>query len=365
MDIFLTGATGAIGADLLRHLLDTRPGVAVHVLLRAQNAEETRARMLPVHASLSSENARRVFPAPGDIMLDDLGLGANRERLIGRVGEIYHVAACTSLSQNMEDARRTNLLGTEHVIEFARAIRKAGNPVRLHHISTAYVSGTRTGCIGEDELERGQEFFNYYEWSKFEAERAVRKAGADLPVTVYRPGLVVGDSRTGRTSRFQGIYQMLQWIHSGLLNSLPCQRDFQLDLAPVDYVCGAIVRLAQLSDSANRTFHLTASPGNTLSLGELVEVYLRESASCGGVEYRPGSIRFAPLNGNSNPAGREAPAIWKRFAHYVPYFTCPKVFDNSLAQAALRNLQVPICREYMPTVVRYALKSGFRASPAN
>jgi thioester reductase-like protein len=293
-------------------------------------------------------------------MLDDLGLGANRQDLIGRTGEIYHVAACTSLSQTMEDARRTNLLGTEHVIEFARAIRKAGNPVRLHHISTAYVSGTRTGCIREDELECGQEFFNYYEWSKFEAERAMRKAAIDLPVTIYRPGLIVGDSRTGRTSRYQGIYQMLQWIHSGLLDSLPCHPDFQLDLAPVDYVCGAIVRLAQLSDSANKTYHLTAGVGNTLSLSELVDLYLRERAACEGSEYRPGSIRFFPPNGNSIPANREAPAIWKRFAHYAPYFTCPKVFDNSVAQAALPDLKAPHCSEYLPTVVRYALQSGFR-----
>ncbi len=111
MDIFLTGATGAIGGDLLRYLLDTRPDVAVHVLLRAQTAAEVCARMLPIHAALPSEDACRVFPVPGDIMLDDLGLGANRQRLIGRIGEIYHVAACTSLSQTMEDARRTNLLG--------------------------------------------------------------------------------------------------------------------------------------------------------------------------------------------------------------------------------------------------------------
>ncbi|MGB7762779.1 MAG: SDR family oxidoreductase [Bryobacteraceae bacterium] len=365
MDILLTGATGAIGGDLLRCLLDTRPSVAVHVLLRAQTAEEVRARMLPVHASLSRDDAHRVLPAPGDILLDDLGLGANRQDLISRIGEIYHVAACTSLSQTMEDARRTNLLGTEHVIEFARAIRKTGNPVRLHHISTAYVSGTRTGCMREDELNRGQEFFNYYEWSKFEAERAVRKAGADLPVTIYRPGLVVGDSRTGRTSRFRGIYQVLQWIHSGLLDSLPCQPDFQLDLAPVDYVTGAVVRLAQLSDSANKTFHLTAGAGNALPLNELVEIYLRERAACEGGEYRPGSIRFLPPQENSIPADHEVPAIWKRFAHYVPYFTCPKVFDNSVALAALPDLQAPNCREYLPIVVRYALKSGFRVSPAS
>jgi len=278
-------------------------------------------------------------------MLDDLGLGANRQELIGRIGEIYHVAACTSLSQTMEDARQTNLLGTEHVIELAQAVRKTGNPVHLHHISTAYVSGTRTGCVTEDELECGQEFFNYYEWSKFEAERAVRKAGVELPVTIYRPGLIVGDSLTGRTSRFQGIYQMLQWIHSGLLDSLPCPPDFQLDLAPVDYVCSAIVRLAQLGDSANKTFHLAAGPGNTLTLNELVEIYLQERAACEGGDYLPRAIRFSPPEENSLPANHEAPPIWKRFAHYIPYFTCPKVFDNSVARAALRDLQAPNCRQ--------------------
>ncbi len=365
MDIFLTGATGAIGGDLLRYLLDARPDAAVHVLLRAQSAGEVRARMLPVHAAVGRENARRVFPVAGDIMLDDLGLGADRGDLIGRIGEIYHVAACTSLSQTMEDARRTNLLGTENVVAFARTVRKAGNPVRLHYLSTAYVSGTRTGFIREDELERGQEFFNRYEWSKFEAERAVRKAGADLPVTVYRPGIVVGDSRTGRTNRFQGIYHLLQLIHCGLLDSLPCQPDFQLDLAPVDYVCGAIVRLAQSRDSANKTFHLTAGPENTLSLGELVEIYLRERAVCEGGRYRPGPLRFLPPRENSFPANGEVPPIWRRFPHYIPYFTCPKIFDNSATHAALRGLRAPNCRECLPTAVRYALKAGFRASPAS
>jgi len=92
----------------------------------------------------------------------------------------------------------------------------------------------------------------------------------------------------------------------------------------------------------------------------LVEIYLRERAACEGGEYRPGSIRFSPPNGNSIPANHEVPAIWKRFAHYIPYFTCPKAFDTSAAHRALQDLQAPSCREYLPAVVRYALQSGFR-----
>lgn len=359
MDLLVTGVTGAVGGSLLRHLLDARPDRSVHVLLRAESGGEMRTRMLPILAGVTREQARRVLPVPGDVMLGDLGLNANYGGLIDRIGEIYHVAASTSFCQTMDQATRTNLAGTKHVIDFARAVRKAGNPIRLHHISTAYVSGKRTGYLREDELESGQDFFNYYEWSKFEAERVVRAAGRELPVTIYRPGIIVGDSRTGRTSRFHGIYQILRGIHFGLIDWLPCQPDFQLDITPVDYVSGAIVRLAQLRDSANKTYHLTAGPANTLSLDELVDIYTHEVTVCGGGKFRPGSLRFLPSGKDSAPLNEGTSGVWRRFSPYVPYVTCPKTFDNSVTRAALPDLDTPRCREYLPKVVRYALESGF------
>jgi thioester reductase-like protein len=329
------------------------------VLLRAETDEQVRARMLPILAHVTHEQAHRVLPVPGDVMHSDLGLGPRYRDIASRIGEIYHVAASTSFCQTMEQASQTNLAGTRHVIEFARAVRNAGNPVRLHHISTAYVSGTRTGYLREDELDFGQEFFNYYEWSKFEAERVVLAAGLELPVTIYRPGIIVGDSRTGHTNRFHGIYQILRGIHFGLIDWLPCQPDFQLDITPVDYVSDAIVRLAQLSDSAGKTFHLTAGPENTLSLGELVDIYAQEGIACARSRYRPGSLRFMPVENDAIPSHNDGPNVWKRFSHYVPYVTCPKTFDTSVTRAALPDLQAPGCREYLPKVIRYALESGF------
>ena len=359
MDLFLTGATGAVGSNLLRHILEARRDSSVYVLLRAGNDDELRARSLPVLANLSSEQAQRVVPVAGDVMLADLGLGPNCQEWMGRIGEIYHVAACTSFCQTMEQASGTNLAGTKHVIDFARRIRETGIPVHLHHVSTAYVSGKRTGTLRENELESGQEFFNYYEWSKFEAERLVRAAGLELPATIYRPGIIVGDSQTGHTSRFHGIYQILRGIHYGLIDSLPCEPEFQLDITPVDYVSDAIVRLSQRNgDSTNKTFHLTAGPGNTLSLGELVEVYLREGSLGNGSKYRPGSLHFSPCK---NPLAESCASsnVWRRFSHYLPYVTCPKTFDNSVTRRSLPDLQAPDCREYLPKVVRFALESGF------
>jgi hypothetical protein len=98
--------------------------------------------------------------------------------------------------------------------------------------------------------------------------------------------------RTGHTSRFHGIYQIPHGIHYGLIDSLPCQPDFQLDITPVNYVSDAIARLLQMNGRANKTFHLTAGPGNTLSLGELVEIYLREGTGSEGSKYRPGSLHL-------------------------------------------------------------------------
>src|SRR5580700_3690337 len=99
MDLFLTGATGAVGGSLLRHLLDARPDLSVYVLLRAGTDEDIRARMLPILSHVTHEQAHRVLPVPGDVMHGDLGLGAKYAELTCRIGEIYHVAASTSFCQ--------------------------------------------------------------------------------------------------------------------------------------------------------------------------------------------------------------------------------------------------------------------------
>ena len=347
MDLLLTGATGALGAELLRRLVQERPGSRIYVLLRADSEEELRIRALSLRSSPA------VIPLRGDVALNDLGLGDRYHGLAGRMGEIYHAAASTRFDQPPGHASRNNLLGTRNVLEFARAARQAGNFGRLHYVSTVYVSGRRTGCMKEDELDCGQQFFNSYEWSKFEAERAVRAAGHQLPVTIYRPSVVVGDSRTGCSRRFLGIYQVLRWIDRGLVDTLPCRRDFQLDVIPVDYVADAIVRLAGLPESVGRTFHVTAGSRNTLAVEELLEIFLRQrpvSAS------RLKPLQFAPplCEPRTEPPG-------SRMRHYIPYLTCAKSFDDQNARSMLHGLPVPPCRDYFSAVARYALETGFRS----
>jgi thioester reductase-like protein len=355
MNLLLTGATGALGAELLRRLLQERPACGVFVLLRAESPEAFRLRADALHAGLDPADARRVIPLAGDVALPELGLGRAYLHLADRVTEIYHAAACTRFDAPAEYSARHNIAGTKSVLDLARAARRAGHSGRVHYVSTAYVSGRRRGCVTEDELECGQGFFNAYEWSKFEAERAVRAAGHDLPVTIYRPSVLVGHSRTGRAERFLGIYQVLRWIHRGLVRTLPCRRDFLLDLAPADYVAEAIVRLASVPGSVGKTFHLTAGSGNALAVEELLTIFLSERQAC---RDRVPATRLLPLQfarGDISAEPRD-----NRWRSYHPYLTCPKVFDDGNTRAMLEGVRVPPCREFFPRVARYALDSGFR-----
>lgn len=252
----------------------------------------------------------------------------------------------------VEEAAAHNIGGTRRVLELAHLAQRLGRSGRVHYVSTAYVSGRRAGAVTEDDLDCGQAFFNAYEWSKFRAECDVQDAGRILPVTIYRPSVVVGNSQTGWASRFLGVYQVLRWIDRGHLKTLPCRADFELDIVPADYVAEAIVTLASLHGSVGKTFHLTAGNGNRLALEELVGIFLHERERRGRQTSPVAGVRFESAGAESS-SGRLGP--------YVPYLTCPKAFDDGNARAMLKGFGAAPCREFFPRIVRYALDSEFRA----
>ena len=347
MNLLLTGSTGALGAELLSCLAANRPDDRLFVLLRAPGQAEFAARAFSLMASLDEDVRARVVPVAGDVTADELGLGDEYERLSGEIDEIFHAAACTRFDVGVEEAAAHNIGGTRRVISLARAAQRAGRSGRLHYVSTAYVAGRRTGAVAEADLDCGQGFFNAYEWSKFRAETDVRAASRELPVTIYRPSVVVGHSQTGWARRFLGVYQVLRWIDRGQLTALPCRADFELDIVPADYVAQAIVTLGALEESVGKTFHLTAGTNNRLPLEELIRIFLHERDRRGAGEPIT-DIRF------------DAPQA-DRLGPYVPYLTCPKSFDDGNARAMLNGFGVAPCHEFFPRIVRYALDSGFRA----
>jgi thioester reductase-like protein len=250
---FLTGYPGFIGRRLLEELLhaDRRARVAALVLPRFE-AEAREA----VQA-LAETEASRVELLLGDVCDMHLGLSGSEYRdLVERVGQIYHLAGIRHLGVDRGTLERVNVEGTRNVIELAR---EAPGLSRLNHMSTVHVAGDRQGVIAEDELEEGQRFRNAYEDTKFRAEVLVRKAMADLPITIYRPATVVGDSHTGRIDRLDGPYYLALLLVTSPLRvplPLPGSGSFPFNVVPVDYVVRAIVHLAKDPRAVGRTFHL-------------------------------------------------------------------------------------------------------------
>ena len=193
----------------------------------------------------------------GDITSRDLGLGANHRDLVG-VESVYHLAAIYDLGVERGPAEAVNVSGTEHVLDAA----EAWGTTRFHHVSTCYVSGRYDGVFTEADFAVGQRFNNHYEATKFRAERAVReRTGSNLRATIYRPSIVVGDSRTGETEKFDGPYYLLavlraqpSWLSVAI--SLPGSADAELNVVPRDYVVDAITELSRREETAGGVYHL-------------------------------------------------------------------------------------------------------------
>src|SRR5215210_4766428 len=247
--VLLTGATGFVGREILSRFL-ARDDRHIYALVRAENDDQAAGR-LPAHERLTA--------VAGDIEQRELGLAERTgERLRGDVTTVLHCAASVSFDLQLEEARSVNVEGTRRMLEFARTCDRLE---RFSYVSTAYVAGEPGGLFREDELAVGQEFRNPYERSKFEAELALRSEGADLPLQILRPSIVVGDSSTGRTSSFNVLYGPLKAFARGAVPAIPARRDAPVDIVPVDYVADRVHDLA--TRGPNGTFHVVAGRNAT------------------------------------------------------------------------------------------------------
>ena len=128
---------------------------------------------------------------------------------------------------------------------------------RFHHVSTIGVSGDHGGTWYEDDLEKGQTFYDHYTRTKYLAEVEVKKRSGELPISIFRPGVVIGDSRTGEIDKFDGPYFFLKPIRARLHGIMPARYEVPFHLVPVDYVSDALLHIAGLDESLGGTFCLT------------------------------------------------------------------------------------------------------------
>ena len=254
--ILLTGFPGFLGSELVRRIL-RRPGDADVVCLVQGKFAELAGRRADEIAREEKVARDRIALVEGDITRPGLGLEDARATSRG-IAEIFHLAAVYDLSVKRRVGLEVNVAGTRHVLDFAA---RCTGLERFQYVSTCYVSGRWAGIFRETDLEKGQEFNNFYEETKYLAEAEVRRSQQEgLPVTIYRPGVVVGDSSSGETQKYDGPYFILRWLlkqPTVAVLPVPLGVDrMRVNLVPRDFVVGAIDALSTRPVSTGLCYHL-------------------------------------------------------------------------------------------------------------
>ena len=375
--LLLTGATGLLGRSLLRDL--SAAGRRVAVLVRGSRTAAAASRvdeLLEDWQEMTGESVACPVVLEGDITAPGLGLTPAATAWVARhVDEVVHSAASLSFQMRESDGEpwNSNVNGTQNVLELCRS---AGIR-RYHHVSSAYVCGTRRGRILETELDVGQKPGNDYEHSKITSELAATVAPFLESCTVHRPSIIVGDLVTGFTNTFHGFYKPLRIVQpfvrafmdaelesGALLEVLGMTGEESKNLVPVDWVSAVMTRIIQDRSLHGQTYHLTA-PRPT-SVGTLSRVFGELVVEMAQQEKAEEARRAAA--GEAKPSPFDPALLARLFGDqmhvYRAYWSDDPRFDSAATERIAPDLPAPeLDDETIRRLCRFAILQKFRWPP--
>ena len=345
---FFTGFPGFIANQLIKGILEKYKDFDRFYLLVLPNMVERTKKDVSEWSkaySLPKESFRIVI---GDITKDGLGIERGLDKEIEEsVTHVFHLAAIYDLAVPRDLAWKVNVEGTRNVNQWVQRIK---NLKRYTYFSTAYIAGTRTGILKEDELVRPPAFKNHYEETKYEAEVLVEELKGKVPLTIIRPGIVKGHSKTGETVKFDGPYMFLNMIDR--LKKSPVfpkigDPKAVVNLVPIDFIVDAVLYVSHDEAGEGKTYHMTDP--NPYSVETIYSLFVSEMLGKTTKGRIPLFLLCFLLSLSSVRKGlrieREA----------LDYLTWRGRFDSTQAQKDLEKagIRCPDFKDQVPSMIRF------------
>jgi thioester reductase-like protein len=329
-------------------VLELSPNDTALCLVQKKFEHTARARATELISARPSLEGR-VELVEGDITRP--GLGLSDRGVLRDVAGIFHLAAVYDLAVTRDLAMKVNLGGTVNVLE---AAGRCDALQHLHYVSTCYVSGRYPGVFREGDLSTGQPFNNFYEESKYLAEVEVQERMREgLPTTIYRPSIVVGDSATGATQKYDGPYYIIRWIlkqpaRRALMPVVGDPSIFRINVVPSDFTIDAMVHLGAQPESRGKVFAL-ADP-DPMTVAETLDE-LERARGCRLIRM-PVPLKTAKWT------VRHVPGVYRMMgipAEAIDYFVHPTIYDTTNTMQSLRGsgIEVPSLRNYLANLVSF------------
>ncbi len=350
MAYFVTGATGFIGKRLVKKLLERR-GAVVYFLIRPESRDK-----IPELLDYWGANETHAVPVVGDLVKPLLGVPkADLKKITGKIEHFFHLAAVYDLKADAESQVAINIEGTKNAVALANEI-DAGI---FQHVSSIAAAGMYEGVFREDMFEEAEGLDHPYFATKHESEKIVR-AEAEMPWRVYRPGLVVGDSKTGEMDKIDGPYyffKLIQRMRELLPPWMPMVglEGGRINIVPVDFVVDAIDHIAHKKGLDGKAFHLVDP--TPYRVGDVLNIFahaahapkfsLRVNAALIG--FVPSSVKKGLLA--LTPVRRIRNAVMKDLGlpdNIINFINYPTRFDARETTAALKGsgIAVPRLEDY-------------------
>lgn len=345
----MTGFPGFIAERLVERLANA--DTQFFLLVQAQFVEKAieAAGRISEETNTPLENFAII---EGDITRKNLGISDDDMATVRvETTDVFHLAAVYDLAVKKDLAYLVNVEGTKNVNDFVRSL---WNLRRYNYVSTCYVAGKRTGKILETELEHDRGFRNYYEETKYLAELEVEKMKGEFPVTIFRPSVVVGDSRSGETAKYDGIYYLIKYLQKSpdLLRLVNVgNKKVRLNLVPVDFVVEGLAALSKDEEAVGKTIAL-ADPA-PLATAEIFDALAEQLTGKKSVVTPPPAIIEKSLNLPFSPPLTGLPHSG------VPYFFLAQTYDTSVSEKLLgkHGIEAPNFKTYVANLLKFVEKN--------